>query len=118
MIGGVLAVGQFILDCNGQRDAANPVCTLSPYSPPPATIEHYSIAPTWAIGVAAVVVVIAIIATAIVIYGRIEQGKTWGDRRLERDKAEYEAKARIAEAHNSCQNCGVVYAPRLEDIKA
>lgn len=111
------ALGQFILDCDGQRSPSNPTCTLTPYTPPPATVDHYSIAPTWAIVVVAGVILVAIIATAIVVYGRIESGSSWGDRRLERDKARYEAAARIAEAHKSCQNCGVTYAPKLEDIK-
>lgn len=111
------AMGQFILDCDGQRDAHNPVCTLTPYHPPPATVDHYSFAPTWSIAMIALVAVIAIVAAAIVIYGRIENGTTRGDRRLARDKARYEAAARIAEAQTSCANCGVVYAPKLEDIK-
>lgn len=110
-------MGQFILDCNGQRDPNNPVCTLNPYHVPPATVDHYTFAPTWSIAVIAVVVIIAIIASAIVIWERIENGTTRGDRRLARDKARYDAVARIAEAHKSCQNCGVAYAPKLEDIK-
>lgn len=113
----IWSLGQYILDCDGQRDSQNPVCTLSSYNPPPATIEHYSFAPTWAIGVIAFVAIVAIIAIAIIWYERAENNDTWGQRRLEAKKAEFDAKARIAEAHDTCVACGTVYAPKLEDIK-
>jgi hypothetical protein len=110
-------MGQYILDCNGERDAANPVCTLNPYHPPPATVEHYTLAPVWSIFVVAAVILVAIVAAAIVAYKRIEDGDTRGNRRLQARKAELEARARIAEAHKVCSTCGDVYDPTLEDLK-
>lgn len=105
MIGNYLALGQFILDCDGQRDSKNPVCTLSPYSAPPATVDHFSIAPTWSIVVIAVVAIIIIIATAMVRFRRHE--------RLETEFAE-EQRTKQAEAavkHTQCPTCGTVYVP-------
>lgn len=114
----IWSLGQFILDCDGQRDAANPVCTLSPYHSPPATVDHYALAPTWAYAVMGLLIFAAIVAAAIVRYKRIDDNlPSRADRKLEERKAELDARARIAEAHNSCQNCGVIYSPKLEDIK-
>lgn len=99
------ALGQYILDCNGEHDVHNPVCSLSPYNPPPATIEHYTFAPTWAIFVIAVVAIIVIIAIAIVRY-----------RRHERLEAEHRSDdeveiAKAARKTTSCPTCGTVYVP-------
>lgn len=105
MITSALVSGQFLLDCDGQRDTKNPVCTLSPYHAPPATVDHYSIAPTWSIVVIALVAVIIIIATAMVRYRRHE--------RLENEFAE-EQKTKQADAavkHTQCPTCGDVYVP-------
>lgn len=64
-------MSQYILDCN------QGVCTLQPYSAPPATVEHYTLAPTWGLLVAAVVVLAIILATSIVRYkAHEERGQT------------------------------------------
>ena len=66
---------QYILDC-GTHDN-DTTCIMAPYTTPPATVEHYVIAPTWSIPVAAAVVIIALIAATVVRYkAHCEHGET------------------------------------------
>ena len=109
---------QFILHCDGGGNGSSIQCTLSSYTPPPETVYHYALGPQWMYGVVIGVVALAIVIAGMLIYQKIENpGTSRADRHLEERKAELDAKARIAEAHNSCQNCGVIYAPKLEDIE-
>lgn len=86
-------------------------CPAAPAGPPPL-IPGYG----WFLGF--VVIIAVIIAIGVVRWKRIDDDlPSRADRKLELRKAELDARARIAEARNSCQNCGVVYAPKLEDIK-
>lgn len=112
-------MSKYILDCGApSTNSSETNCTLTGYSPPAATVDHYVLAPTWVYGMVGVLVLAAILALAIHAYHRIDsRTPSRADRRLEVRKAELDAKARIAEAHDSCQNCGVVYSPKLEDIK-
>jgi len=80
---------QYLLDCISPSAS----CTMTPYTAPPATIDHYAIAPVWTIPIAAVIVLAVIIATAIVRYKANEE-KGMTDRR------------RIDNPPKQCPTCG------------
>ena len=64
-------MSQHLLDC--EQD----LCTLSPYSAPPATIEHYTLGPEWALFLVGVLILAFIVATTIVRYkAHAERGET------------------------------------------
>jgi hypothetical protein len=64
-------MSQYLLDC--EQD----ICSLTPYTAPPATVEYYSLAPTWSLLLVAVIVLAFILATAIVRYkAHQERGDT------------------------------------------
>lgn len=75
--------------------------------------------PSWVVGWGIVIVIGVILAIFITIWTKMNQPgwKPREVRRLEEKQAILNAKVAIAKAHNNCQNCGVTYAPKLEDIK-
>lgn len=67
---------QQILDCQPET-APEVTCTLQPYHPPPATVEHYTLGPTWWVPIFAAIVLAALGATAVVRYkAHEERGET------------------------------------------
>lgn len=80
-------MSQYLVDC--VRD----VCTMTSFTSPPATVEHYALGPEWLPLVVAGVILAIILATAIVRYkAHQERGDT--DR------------ARILNPPEQCPTCG------------
>lgn len=71
-------MSQYILDCS-----SNTNCTLTPYTVPPATVDHYAMGPEWVYFVAGVVILAFIVAVAVVRYkAHQERGDTDRERIL------------------------------------
>ena len=81
-------MSQYILDCPNSD-----TCTMQPYSAPPATVDHYSLAPTWVWVLVVIVALAFILATSIVRY-RAHEEKGLTDRQ------------RIAMPPKQCPTCG------------
>ena len=62
---------QYVLDCGAPSDHSSETnCSLSPYHVPPASVDHYALAPTWALFIPAVLLLAFIVSTAIVRFKR------------------------------------------------
>lgn len=86
-------MGQYILDCDGQSHPTDPTCTLSHFVAPPATIDHYTLAPTWCIFLAFLLALAFIIGAVTVRYKAHE----------ERNETE---RQRILHPPVQCPTCG------------
>lgn len=81
-------MSKWILDCKNADS-----CTLVPYTPPPATVEHYTLAPPWVWMVVAAVLVLVIVAITVVRFrAHTERGDT--------------ERARIENPPPKCPTCG------------
>lgn len=85
-------MSQYILDCNYTSGIS---CTLTPYTPPPATVDHYTLGPDWMYLVVGVLLLVFIVATAIVRHtAHTERGTT--------------ERQRILHPPRQCPTCGDV----------
>ena len=65
-------MSQYLLDCTTSGS-----CTLMPYTAPPATVDHYSLGPSWMYVLIAIVALAFLAATAIVRWkAHEEHGET------------------------------------------
>lgn len=82
---------QYVIDCG--QVGSNTTCTMVPYSAPPATVDHYSLGPTWDVPVIAGLFLAVIIGTAVVRYrAHVEHGNV--------------ERARIMNPPKQCPTCG------------
>lgn len=87
-------MSQYLIDCNGQSNPKDPVCTMSLFHAPPDTVTVYAFTPNWVYLVAAAVVLVFIVAVAVVrVNAHDEKNKT------ERFRIEHPPK--------QCPTCGV-----------
>jgi hypothetical protein len=59
-------MSQWLIDCSTATRSSEGSCTVQPYTAPPATVDHYSLGPTWGLWVAAGLLLFFVIAVAAV----------------------------------------------------
>lgn len=88
-----MSASQYVLSCDNGGKTDQLICSIAPYSPPPATVEHYSFAPTWGLWLVAAIVLATVVATGIVRWkAHEERGQT--------------ERTRITNPPKQCPTCG------------